>query len=53
MAHPACGGTALSRSACALPLNLIYGFETTSNRIHILFCTFVIKQQGPDGIQQI
>jgi hypothetical protein len=30
MAHPACGGTALSRSACALPLNLIWDFETTS-----------------------
>jgi hypothetical protein len=29
-AHPAVGGTALSRSACALPLNLIWDFETTS-----------------------
>jgi hypothetical protein len=24
---------ALSRSACALPLNLIWGFETTSERL--------------------
>jgi hypothetical protein len=30
---------ALSRSACALPLNLISGFETTSNQ--------KIPQRGP------
>jgi hypothetical protein len=32
-AHPAYGGTALSRSACALPLNLICGFEATADPI--------------------
>jgi hypothetical protein len=35
-AHPAVGGTALSRSACALPLSLRWGFETTSKKISIL-----------------
>ena len=44
MAHPACGGTALSRSACALPLNLIRDFETTSNGFNPKFKSCIMKQ---------